>query len=91
MAWVSRASTTFEARSSSLADFNCANVTEIPNSECEALVAFYNRLDGDNWSNNSGWLSTNTPCDWNGVYCRAGHVVQIVQTGDCYFDCIPGG
>ncbi len=43
------------------ATFDCAAVTEIPQSECEALVAFYISTDGDNWINHSGWLQTNTP------------------------------
>ncbi|MDM8562480.1 hypothetical protein QUF54_03915, partial [Candidatus Marithioploca araucensis] len=47
---------------------NC-NVTDIPSSECEVLIAFYNSTDGDNWSNRSGWPLTNTACNWYGVTC----------------------
>ena len=36
--------------------FDCTTVTEIPQQECEALVAFYISTDGDNWINHSGWL-----------------------------------
>ena len=57
--------------------FSCDDVTEIPQAECEALVALYNSTDGTNWSNNSGWLDTNTPCDWYGVTCGAGHVTKL--------------
>ena len=32
---------------------SCADVTEIPQSECEALVALYNSTDGDNWYTNT--------------------------------------
>ena len=42
------------------ATFDCAAVTEIPQSECEALVAFYVSTAGDNWTRNTGWLQTNT-------------------------------
>jgi hypothetical protein len=49
--------------------FECATVTEIPQSECEALVAFYTSADGDNWRNKTGWLQTNTPCSWFGITC----------------------
>ncbi len=45
-------------------EFDCTHVTEIPQTECEALVAIYLSTDGDNWNNNSGWLATNQPCSW---------------------------
>ena len=57
--------------------FSCDDVTEIPQAECEALVALYNSTDGANWSSNSGWLDTNTPCSWYGVRCSAGHVTRL--------------
>jgi Leucine-rich repeat (LRR) protein len=57
--------------------FDCANVTQIPQSECEALVAFYDSTNGDNWENNSGWLETNTPCSWFRVNCSGGHVIRL--------------
>ena len=37
--------------------FSCSQVTDIPQSECEALVAFYQQTDGEHWLNHSGWLS----------------------------------
>jgi Leucine-rich repeat (LRR) protein len=53
-----------------LADENlCETVLEIPKAECEILVALYNKTDGENWSNRSAWLLTNTPCHWHGVTC----------------------
>jgi Leucine-rich repeat (LRR) protein len=50
---------------------------EIPQTETEALVALYKSTDGDNWSNNTGWLKTNTPCSWYGVRCSGGHVTGL--------------
>ena len=56
----------------------CFNVGPvIPQAEYEALVALYNSTNGANWSNNSGWLDTNTPCNWYGVTCSAGHVTEL--------------
>ena len=52
----------------------CANQTEIPKAECDALVALYNSTNGAGWTNHTGWLQTDTPCSWYGVYCGAGHV-----------------
>jgi hypothetical protein len=43
----------------------CDSVSEIPQTECQALEALYNSSDGPNWTDNSGWLST--PCSWHGV------------------------
>ena len=44
-----------KAGASQTPPFDCATVTEIPRSECEALVAFYTSTDGANWRNNTGW------------------------------------
>ena len=59
------------------ATFDCTAVTEIPQQECEALVAFYISTNGANWYNNTGWLHTVTPCSWFGVTCDAGHVSRL--------------
>jgi hypothetical protein len=55
----------------------CDSVTEIPKSECEALVALYNSTGGDNWIVNDNWLVTTTPGDWVGVTVSGGHVSYI--------------
>jgi len=55
---------------------DCAAVTEIPSTECEALVALYKSTDGANWRRNHGW-NTNTPCKWYGVRCSDGHVTTL--------------
>lgn len=50
-------------------NYSCANVTEIPRQDCEALIALYQSTNGDNWTDNNGWLQNNTPCSWIGVNC----------------------
>jgi Leucine-rich repeat (LRR) protein/sugar lactone lactonase YvrE len=56
----------------------CDTVTQIPKAQCETLVALYDSTDGDNWTNNTGWLQTNTPCNgWYNVACKNGHVTNI--------------
>ena len=55
----------------------CSGVSEIPQAECEALVALYNSTSGANWSDNSGWLDTNMPCSWYGVTCSTGHITRL--------------
>jgi len=59
----------------------CGDVTEIPQSECEALVDFYESTNGPNWYygalSGHKWLTINMPCRWNGITCNAGHVIAI--------------
>jgi hypothetical protein len=61
----------------------CDMVTQIPKSECEALVALYNSTLGPYWTNRTGWLANYTPCSWYGVACYyplgdwAGHVAVL--------------
>lgn len=59
--------------------FDCAGVSEVPRSECNALVALYNNtaIPGWSWTNSSGWLRTATPCSWFGVTCTDGHVSAL--------------
>jgi len=56
---------------------DCTQVTQIPQSECEALLDFYYNTDGPYWKNNKGWNETNTPCDWFGVSCEADNVTEL--------------
>lgn len=60
----------------------CANVTEIPQIECEALITIYNQLDGPNWRNANGWIQTNTPCSWEGVKCANQHITELSLTSN---------
>lgn len=63
--------------------FACSSVTEIPQSECEALVALWYATnpvlpDGtQSWLWTDGWLKTSTPCSWFGITCENGHVSYI--------------
>jgi Leucine-rich repeat (LRR) protein len=68
---------------------NCAAVTEIPTTECEALVALYNNTGGANWYNNAGWKVTNMPCSWDGVSCRGGHVSSLFLSNNGLTGSIP--
>ncbi|MEM7129108.1 MAG: leucine-rich repeat domain-containing protein [Chloroflexota bacterium] len=57
--------------------YDCTTVTEVPQEECQALVTLYNGTDGESWTNNSNWLTTDTPCDWHGVSCRSGRLLWL--------------
>ncbi|MDM8559109.1 right-handed parallel beta-helix repeat-containing protein [Candidatus Parabeggiatoa sp. HSG14] len=56
---------------------NCNNITQIPQTECEALVALYSYTTGVNWYHKDNWLETKQPCSWNGVICSNGHITEI--------------
>lgn len=55
----------------------CGTQTDLPLTECEALVALFTQTNGSSWINHTGWLATNTPCSWYGVTCTSGHVTQL--------------
>lgn len=59
-------------------DLFCLTVTDVPASECEALISLYNSTDGDNWINKAGWLSDTTVDNWYGVTVNNGHVTELV-------------
>ena len=54
----------------------CDDVSQIPTSECEALVALYTSTNGDQWQNNENWLVTVRPCEWHGVTCDQDEYVK---------------
>lgn len=57
--------------------FDCSSVTDVPQVECEALVALYNSTNGAGWTNNTNWLQTTTVGDWYGVGVVQGHVITL--------------
>lgn len=58
---------------------NCQqiDITGIPQSECQALIAFYNATGGKEWINSTNW-DTPTPCNtWFGVSVEEGTVIGL--------------
>ncbi len=45
--------------------------------EYDALIAFYNALSGQNWGNNTNWLSAEPVSTWAGVEVINNHVTRI--------------
>jgi hypothetical protein len=64
------------------AAFDCSTVVGIPISECQALVALYEATHGPIWSNVTGWLGTDTPCNWYGVTCYGSNVGALSLAGN---------
>lgn len=68
--------------------------------EREALIAIYNALDGDNWTNNENWCSDKPVSEWYGVFTNEdGNVRSLtlsgVKTGNipseiCYLEDLEG-
>lgn len=58
-------------------DFSCSDVNEIPQIECEALIALYNNTNGEGWTTKTNWLVTDTPSNWYGVTVQSGHVTVV--------------
>ena len=43
---------------------------QIPDSQRQALIDFYQTTNGDNWTNNEGWNGeVGTECSWFGITC----------------------
>ncbi len=58
----------------------CLSQTQIPQAECETLVAIYDSTNGISWGGN--WTITNTPCDdWGGITCSGGNITEINRSG----------
>ena len=58
---------------------NSSKDAGVPISEYNALVDFYNNLDGNNWTRNDNWLDTinHSVGEWFGITVRNGHVAEI--------------
>src|SRR5689334_22931029 len=65
------------AKAASAAFTGCAAQSDIPATECSALVDLYHSANGASWTDHSGWLATDTPCSRFGVICVNGHVAQL--------------
>ena len=68
---------------------DCTVVTQIPQSECNALVALYNSTNGASWTVNTNWIQTDTPCSWYGVTCGSSYVTSISLSNNQLSGSIP--
>ncbi|MBV7328146.1 leucine-rich repeat domain-containing protein [Chloroflexi bacterium TSY] len=71
------------------AGYDCTTANEIPLTECLTLVKLYDDTNGPNWTHNSDWLATNTPCRWFGITCDKGSVTKIVLSSNQLDGAIP--
>ncbi|MEN8221607.1 MAG: hypothetical protein ABFS56_35755, partial [Pseudomonadota bacterium] len=73
----------------SQAAIDCEKVTQIPITECQALIALYDATDGKYWVNSNGWTVINNPCNWYGIYCSDGHITTIELSSNRLTGTIP--
>ncbi|MCE5209169.1 MAG: hypothetical protein LLG42_12775 [Chloroflexi bacterium] len=89
--WIAAIPTKSVTENCSVAFTDCSAVTGIPESECNALTTLYNSTNGTNWTDNTDWLSTDTPCTWFGVSCSEGHVQSLSLSANNLSGSIPSG
>ena len=53
-------------------------VSDVPQSEGDALIWLYQHTTGPNWTNKTNWLVTPTVANWFGVTVTLGHVTSVV-------------
>lgn len=58
------------------AQTDCSTQTDIPESECDVLVAIYDTMGGPAWDT-TVWNDDQFPCSWSGVTCDGGHVIGL--------------
>ncbi|MDH3328068.1 MAG: hypothetical protein OEM01_02430 [Desulfobulbaceae bacterium] len=68
---------------------DCASQSSIPQAECQALVDLYDNTNGAGWTGNTGWKSATDLCNWSGVTCSGGNVIQIDLSGNNLDGSIP--
>jgi hypothetical protein len=50
---------------------------DVPKDESDALIRFYKSGNGDNWTDNTGWLTDPVVGNWAGITVKNGHVTEI--------------
>ena len=51
-------------------------------SEREALIAFYNAMDGNNWKDNTNWCSERPVSEWYGIMTNQDGLVTWINLGE---------
>ncbi len=62
--------------------------TAVVEQDSLALVALYNATDGDNWANNTGWL-TAPVSEWHGVTVDSNRVTKLVLSSNSLTGSLP--
>ncbi len=65
-------------------------INGVVESDYNALVAFYNATGGDNWTNNTNWLSEEPAEDWFGIEVANNRVTEIFMRDETEGGCCSG-
>lgn len=57
--------------------WSCSDQPQIPESECQALIDFFDTGNVDEWRFSPGWIHFPAPCGWAGVQCTEGSVTRL--------------
>ena len=71
---------------------SCARINTtlgVPFNECLSLAGLYHATDGNNWENNTGWLSSTPVSDWFGVFVVDGGVRRLDLGGNGLVGVVP--
>jgi len=69
--------------------FDCSTVTDVPQIECEALVALYSNTSWVQWWNKTNWLVTTTVDSWFGITVEDNHVTKIDLSNNNLYGILP--
>ncbi|HPH95721.1 MAG TPA: hypothetical protein PKW33_03990 [Anaerolineaceae bacterium] len=91
--WLALSLSTPAAGSASAAPnvFDCSIVTDVPLTECQALVDLYDTAGGSTWTAKTGWRNASTVCSWFGVTCTGGHVSGLDLNNNGLAGPLPAG
>lgn len=62
---------------------------EIPQLQKDALIAIYNSTNGDNWNNNTNWLSNEPLSTWYGVKVKGNKITELNFSGNNLIGTLP--
>ena len=63
-------------------EYCCSHTNDVPQTECEALVALFKNTGGYDWISNTNWIMTSTISAWYGVTISSNHVTEIDLAGN---------
>ena len=49
-----------------------------------SLTTLYYSTDGNNWVNNTGWLTGQPECDWGELICSSDNMLTELELGKCF-------